>query len=502
MNTKNKQGSVLILTYLVVMVLLILGFSFVNRSIVESRIAERQKRGEQAFALAEAGLERALYRLRKDYENDLFAPSWTDGEIDGIDYTLDGGPDTNNFYPLSLGSAVLETGSYSVSLKNTTADDAIWVQSQGTVAEISKTIQAYVIIEDLAPWKNVIFAGVGLSGAVVNGNVDIRGSLLVLGTNLSSTDLAINVSGDGLIGNNYLGIPSAFSSRIPAIPTTIFNGEAVESLGAKLRIKRGKLGLSGSATVGGPDVVGNAYKETVDAVFITDGYGGSQGAESVYSDNGSGNPYDLGNSVQFPSLSAPHDDDPSITYQQFLRNNAYVIEDALELNEIANITPDSNFSYGDVLGSISMDGNGNMTINGVVYIDGGDLNMDKQGSDKTITYSGTGSILVTGNVGINVNLLTPAVANSYPANIMGIMTPQEITFNAPNIDVMGIFYAETKITAEKQTDIAGTIISNYFDMSDQVPSIFQVPATADSLPLGMIAAGKLWVVRVVAWQKL
>ena len=41
-----------------------------------------------------------------------------------------------------------------------------------------------------------------------------------------------------------------------------------------------------------------------------------------------------------------------------------------------------------------MDGSGNMTVSGIVYIDnGGSLNMLKSGSDKTITYTGSGAIL-------------------------------------------------------------------------------------------------------------
>ena len=59
-----------------------------------------------------------------------------------------------------------------------------------------------------------------------------------------------------------------------------------------------------------------------------------------------------------------------------------------------------------------------MTVNGVVYIDGAnDLTMQKDGSDKTINYTGSGSFLVNGNINVDVDLVT-AGNNSYPNNII------------------------------------------------------------------------------------
>ena len=152
-------------------------------------------------------------------------------------------------------------------------------------------------------------------------------------------------------------------------------------------------------------------------------------------------------------------------------------------------------------GSISIDGNGNLAISGIVYIDGGNLNMKKFGASKTIKYTGSGSILVTGSAQIDVDLITNGTS-SFPANILGIMTPNNIGFNEANIDVMGLFYAEGQVKAEKQTDIVGTIVSNYFDMGTNVPSVFQVPETVNHLPPGLIGQNSSWSMEVVSWQKL
>jgi len=290
---------------------------------------------------------------------------------------------------------------------------------------------------------------------------------------------------------------SSLIAKVPALPTVNFKGETVSTLNAELRVQQGIVGISGSSQVGQPDVSGNSVKETVDGVYVTDGFGGTQGTGSVYSDNGTSNGYDLGSSVEFPSLSEPYQGYD--TYMDYLRANAYVVN-ASEAATLTNVTPTSNFTIGDSSGSITMDGAGHMTVSGIVFIDdGGSFGTDKSGSDKTITYTGTGSLVVTGNVQINTSLVTQG-DSSFPNNVLGIMTPNRIDFNQAQIDVMGLFYAEDTIKVEKQTDVVGTIVSNYFDMGTNVPAVYQVPNTIDHLPPGMIGANKKWY-QVSTWMK-
>ena len=282
----------------------------------------------------------------------------------------------------------------------------------------------------------------------------------------------------------------------------------MESLDATLRVKAGLVGLTGAATAGAADISGNSYKETLDGVYVTDGYGGDQGASSVYSDNGSAHAYDLGDAVSFPSLSDSYTDPISgttySTYLNYLKANALVISEPAKLNELANITPTSNFDYNDPKGRIRMDGSGNLTVSGIVYVEGGDLEMEKQGVQKTITYSGRGTVVVEGDVEIKVNLLTDTAGGKlFPTDhVLGIMTPGELEFDAANIDVMGAFYAETKIEARKQTDIAGTLVSNLVDAGTNVPSVYQVPALADNLPTGMINSSKIWYITTRSWKEI
>ena len=486
----NERGSLLIISYFMIIILLGIGTVFVLFSTNESRIAERQRLTTTAFHIAEAGIERALYDLRQDFILDT-TPSWADGDINS--HTA--GPNFASFYTMPYSDTTFNGGSYSVQLQNTNTDD-VWLQSTGTLSGVGHSVLVYVKMINVSPWNNAIFGGSGASGSMINGNVDIRGSVHILGDGLAAGDFAIDLGGTSeLVGNNYNGLDPTLEAKVPALPTTVFNGEVVETLSAELRVKEGLVGLSGSSTVGDANVAGNSEKETVDAAYVTDGYGGNLGAANVHSDNGTSNGYDLGEVVSFPNLTTEaYSGYPS--YQDYLAAHSLVLT-----TELNNITPNSSFAYSNGDGSIAMDGNGNLTISGVVYIDGdNDLNMSKVGSDKTINYVGNGSILVEGNAQIDVNLVTSG-NNSFPNNILGIMTPNNIGFNEASIDVMGLFYAEGTVQIQKQTDIMGTVITNYFDMGTNVPSIYQVPETLNNLPAGLIGQETVTWYLLVAWIK-
>ena len=146
-----------------------------------------------------------------------------------------------------------------------------------------------------------------------------------------------------------------------------------------------------------------------------------------------------------------------------------------------------------------MDGAGNLQANGIILIDG-DLGLTGQTSEE-ILYTGKATILVTGDITINVDFLTKWF-NTYPqTDLLGFMTPQTITFDKSQLLVMGIFYAEDTIVCEKQTSVAGTFFANYFDMGNNVPSIYQIPEAVNHLPLGLIGDEIYWVLKRGLWAE-
>ena len=135
------------------------------------------------------------------------------------------------------------------------------------------------------------------------------------------------------------------------------------------------------------------------------------------------------------------------------------------------------------------------------------------GSDNTgftvngdIEYTGKGSLLVQEDVFISGDFVTPPVGGGSPnfpaSNIVGIMTPGRIDMETSHINVMGIFYAEDTVKIPKQTDVVGSIVSQYFDMGTNVPAIFQVPDVSKNLPPGMISGDPIWLMEVVSWRKI
>lgn len=396
---------------------------------------------------------------------------------------------------------------------------------------------------DVNVWRNAIFAGAGQAGGLINGNVSIHGSVHLLGDNtVSNTAVlaALDLSGTSLIHNNYVGIPASLSGRIPALATKNFGGEMVQTLNAKLRVKRGLVGMSGNSEIGQKDVTGNAYKETMDGTYVTDGWtgnsvtnnGGRGIPKNVFSDNGYDKTYDLGNRLKLPVFSDPYVEvgtgktytDPATgslyTYDSYwtkvLTPKAY--------NGNMTIKANTNFYWNAQRPNDTYAQAGNrqsgedyiyynsttkvMEISGQVMVNG-DFNMDRgNGNDKTIYYTGRGAVYVKGDAQLDTNLYSRNAdgtsANSFPVkNIFGIMATGNLTMGVNSqLELMGAFYAAKQIKSQKQTIVTGTYVSNYFDMGTNVPEIYQVPSLADNLPIGMIGAGPVLVFSQISWREV
>ena len=70
----NRKGIALIMIFAVIAILTILAASIISRSISESNIAKRYSETTQAFWLAEAGINQALYELRNNYNLTIAPP--------------------------------------------------------------------------------------------------------------------------------------------------------------------------------------------------------------------------------------------------------------------------------------------------------------------------------------------------------------------------------------------------------------------------------------------
>ena len=119
----SESGAILPLVIILMLALTITGLAFLNAGVMENSLAMREIHKNQAFYLAEAGVEHARVKLGQDWEGwDAFSPI----------------------------SATLGAGTYNATVYNTDSsggplpglpDARRRVTSQGTVSEITKTVE-------------------------------------------------------------------------------------------------------------------------------------------------------------------------------------------------------------------------------------------------------------------------------------------------------------------------------------------------------------------------
>jgi hypothetical protein len=302
-------------------------------------------------------------------------------------------------------------------------------------------------------------------------------------------------------------MPSDMLAKIPAIPTTVVGGTTLQTLKAKMRVKAGKVNISGSATVGAATNSSGtpAGKGKMDGVYVNAGFGGTAGAASVYSDNGTSAKYDLGNFVKFPTLADP----VTVNGVSYSTHQNYLSTVGLHVNGDLTLTAGTAHStisdgYGN---SLSLDANGNLTINGIIYVEG---NISFQhgsgsGSHSTFTYSGRGTVFAEGNIEVHANILP---SGTFPTgDAMGFVARESLELGTGSGDsqmkLMGAFYAQNQVTSAKQNNICGTFVSSYYSMTN-VPNLYQVPTLKDNLPPGMPGADPIIFVQtgIDSWRDL
>ncbi len=111
----GQEGLALTLVLFIMLILLFLGLGYLSWAFHETNLTIKEERNKQAFFLAKAGLQRALYEL--DEESD-----WN--TLDGV------------LYP----NEPLGAGTYSVRINASSADDAT-IHATGTVKDSVRKIR-------------------------------------------------------------------------------------------------------------------------------------------------------------------------------------------------------------------------------------------------------------------------------------------------------------------------------------------------------------------------
>ncbi len=420
---------------------------------------------------------------------------------------------------------------------------------------VTRRLESVFDTRDFGIWNNAIFAGRGQAGRLINGNVQIHGSVHLLGDDLPDGGVAVeavDMSGTAMIRNDYVGfgIPGSISSRIPPLRTTLYQGEVVETLNTEFRVRRGIAALSGNSHVGTPFQPGTGWKGPVDGTFVTDGWGGNAGTDNVFSDNSTDTPYDLGDSIALPLFEDDYRDPDTgdrihntetgtwYTHAEYFTEvlvggpdrqpGGGMFNGNLDFGSVGgggNSGSNDGFYYnattgehveGDTSGvTVNPDhhyifkpeGSNIIQINGAIHING---NLDFPRDD--FYYYGRGSIFVEGEVEVAGTLLpvnSPTNSNDVSHNTfpyiscLGVMSRGRMALGTTSQrHMMGAFYSADNVNLSFQTRLGGTIVGRDFEMGNQVPSIFQVPVLAQNLPLGMIGDFPILRLQDLAWREL
>jgi hypothetical protein len=546
-----RRGSAIVGSLTALLLVCSLGSAILALGMQSARRGRLDVLRTRALGLADAGAEKAVAYLRTVAPDGSNNGSWrTNGRTEVIDTRSD-------FTMIVTNGTGPNSGKVVVTSVGRVSDGELSIRrGVRLVLKISE--------EDISVWNNAIFGGVGQTGKSINGNVVIRGGVHLLGDGESFTDLDLDgkwdaeetftdsnhngtydageafvdtdgdgnrdtaepfddVNGNGSrepaltvtdlgsdlggtsnIGNNYSGMSASLRSLLPNPPSATYQGETVDTLNAKLRVKHGRVNIQGSATVGDPDLTGGspAVKEPMDGVYVSDGFVGSPGENGVYSDNGAKTQYELGDISGFPTLTSPVTKN-GMYYSSYMN---YLSAAGMHVAGPLTLQPGTAFSQTDGAGNLlMMDTQGNITINGIIYVNG-DIRISRNGGNRDTPYSGRGTLVSTGNIYLSTNLI-PAAPTFPTTQAMGFIARHRLELATQGGDsqlqLAGAFYAQEQVVSAKQNEIAGTFVSSYFSLLN-VPRIYQVPLLTTNLPPGMPGSDSMIIktVRVDSWREV
>ena len=543
----NEKGFVLPVGLMFMAIIAILGTTAVIVTTTDLKIGSNYRDSKQAFYIAEAGLARAAAELINDLntDNDLSNTSF-----DAISGTMVIIPSSTVFYtPSGFNNISFGAGAYTIQFKNYAPDPTapnvydqttIWVRSIGTGPNSSTaTLECYFSAENISPWNNAIFAG-GSGGTVpITGNIVVAGSIHILGDGLlAATTVFNNQTGD--CRNTNVGMSPGLSPSIA--------GGTSSDLNAKFRVKNGHVDM----TLGTADI-GSAISP-FKGIYVTDGDDGDSNGvnddidggdnagagQNLYANKGatSAEAYDLG--------------DYNITLPPIIPANItsvdLVAESALSGTSLGGMNP-YELKLDDPMGagfngdpaSKNWLGDGatwNLCTKGIRYtwkgkthpiygpLPGGPqdsslleikgtVKIGKLTIDCNIMYDTTTSPVHGGTIYVADDSGWPGVTNidgkvlprtngTYPtANVFGVISTGNLTLpSTAQKNLTGAYYTAETATCSKSDELAGTIVCKNFNITANVPKIWQVPSLSANLPPGMPGSAAIWVFTDRTWREI
>ncbi len=171
---KYQKGTVIIITFVILTALLFLGVYFLTFSLTESKISRSQGASAQAYYLAEAGVNEAIWKLKND-------PSWASDFIDPNKNPYLDGTYWKDEFTHSFGD-----GSYTVTIQNSACGKGEIVSTSvlpltgGTAKRVVKTV-AFKALGSLTRDSAIFTGGSSENVEITSSQITIYGGNLYCG---------------------------------------------------------------------------------------------------------------------------------------------------------------------------------------------------------------------------------------------------------------------------------------------------------------------------------
>jgi len=376
--SQQTQGFALVTTLLITALVGTLVTGSLLLSMTNRRISSNDALATQALNVAQAGNAYwkaelvNLYRYMMEhfdlYEDEVFASvtsiSCNNYFAIGADLDRDGTIATGDVSPggqLPVVRVPVGDAEGEAIVTFNVDGSAVVLESRGSFAGARATVVEEFNVSQIDLWNNAVFAETSAANATISGRAEIRGSVHILGEGLSSSDVALDITGSFGLGNTYEKINSSLGVTSAVMGLTVPNPT---DLCATLRVKSGHLEMDGSSSIGysestnGVNADGVEYADNMRGIYIGDGgddgiVGGTEGT-NVHSKNGMKAAYDAGDSFDFPELNDIIPDE-TITWGERLFDNALVLSTDPTRDDRATLLDTSDDLTGLVTGDTYLD---------------------------------------------------------------------------------------------------------------------------------------------------
>jgi len=208
---KTSQGTVVIITFLILVALLLLGSYFLIFILTELRISKSQEAGARTYYLAEAGINEAIWKLGNDDITADGDPAW---ETDFIDCDNKNPDPSGDYWTAEFTRSFGDGSSYQVTIQNSACGRGKIISTSTLSLPDGKTAQRIVKTTVFKALASPVKDSAILSGGSSE-NIDIKFSKL-------------RIYDGNLFSNHNLDIKGASTVEVYDNPATLDDPETPE----------------------------------------------------------------------------------------------------------------------------------------------------------------------------------------------------------------------------------------------------------------------------------